>query len=122
MFRRAEAALASRDFREAEGLCRRGLEASPKDLRFAALLALVEARKPETAASMTLADCIATLDDVIGQDGTCERAFYYRALLHKQIKRDAFAARDFRRAAELDPDNADAVREMMAHERRMRMP
>jgi tetratricopeptide (TPR) repeat protein len=45
----------------------------------------------------------------------CERAYFYRGMLLKKVDNFNAAVKDFRKAAELNPRNTDAMREVRLH-------
>ena len=65
-------------------------------------------------------DLIKTLDDVVQKEPRFERALYYRGVLLKRAGRVDKAIRDFRMAAQLNPKNLDAIREVRLYEMRKR--
>ena len=60
------------------------------------------------------------LDGVLTKEPRYERALFYRGMLLKRAGRGDKAIRDFRLAAEINPRNLDAVREVRLHEMRKR--
>ncbi len=118
LFERAEACVARREMTEAEALCRKARDLAPGEGRYLALLGWIEARRP--MAPLPASEAIRVLDEAIALDGKCARAFYYRALLHKQLRHDTQALRDLHRAVELDHGFAEAVKELLLLERRGR--
>ena len=65
-------------------------------------------------------DLITMLDEVLRGDPRYERALFYRGMLLKRSGRGEKALRDFQLAAELNPRNLDAQREVRLHEMRTR--
>jgi tetratricopeptide (TPR) repeat protein len=65
-------------------------------------------------------DLIRTLDGVIAKEPRYEKALFYRGSLLKRSGRNDKAIRDFRLAAEINPKNIDAVREVRLYEMRKR--
>jgi hypothetical protein len=55
---------------------------------------------------------IAALDRVVAGDPNCVRAFYYRSKLHGRSGNIDDAVRDLRRVVRLDPEHADALRDL----------
>ncbi len=117
-FQKAEICLRRQDFAQAEALCRRAHAAEPKQPEYLALLAWLESMKPESQGAAATLACIAKLDQAILWNDRCERAYFYRGMLHKRLSNVNVAVRDFKRAAELNPRNIDAVREVRLHEMR----
>jgi curved DNA-binding protein CbpA len=117
-FQKAEFFLRRGDLREAEALCRKAIEADPKPAEYLAMRAWLESLKPENQAPKPTADRIAMLDTAIATNERLERAYFYRGMLYKRIGNHHAAVRDFRQAAELNPRNLDAVREVRLFEMR----
>jgi len=117
-FQKAEIYLKRNDVAQAEMLCRKAHDADPKQPDYLALLAWIEAQKPENQAPKATIERIVMLDRAVAMSSNCEKAFFYRAMLHKRLGNDKFAARDFRKAAELNPRNLDATREVRLFEMR----
>jgi tetratricopeptide (TPR) repeat protein len=117
-FQKAEFFLRRGDLREAEALCRKALDADPKPAEYLAMRAWLEALKPENQAPKPTADRIAMLDAAIAANERLERAYFYRGMLYKRLGNHHAATRDFRQAAELNPRNLDAVREVRLYEMR----
>jgi tetratricopeptide (TPR) repeat protein len=65
-------------------------------------------------------DLIKHLDVILAKEQQFERALYYRGVLLKRSGRLDRALRDFRLAAQLNPKNLDAVREVRLFEMRQR--
>ena len=74
--------------------------------------------KPEGQTTSGAQGAIKLLDRAVGLSARCERAYFYRGQLHKRLGNAQLAMRDFRKAAELNPRNIDAVREVRLHEMR----
>jgi curved DNA-binding protein CbpA len=117
-FQKAEVCLKRNDTAQAEALCRKAHEADPEQPDYLAMLAWLEALKPDKQSPEATRASIAMLDKAIGLSEKCERAFFYRGLLQKRLGNHPLAARDFRMAAELNPRNIDAVREVRLYEMR----
>jgi tetratricopeptide (TPR) repeat protein len=117
-FQKAEICLRRSDLTQAEALCRKANEADPKQPEYLALLAWLESMKPENQSPAATQTCIAKLDQALAVNDRCERAYFYRGMLNKRVGNAAGAVRDFRRAAELNPRNIDAVREVRLFEMR----
>jgi tetratricopeptide (TPR) repeat protein len=109
-FQKADACLKRSDFAQAEVLVKRALAADPGQADYIALAAWLESMRAETPQA-TL-ECIAQLDRAVVKNPNCERALFYRGLLHKKMQDHTNAARDFRKAVELNPRNIDAAREV----------
>lgn len=117
-FQKAEFFLRRGDLKEAEILCRKAHNADSKPAEYLAMLAWLEALKPENQGPKPTQERIAMLDSAIGANERLERAYFYRGMLYKRLANHHAAARDFRRAAELNPRNLDAVREVRLFEMR----
>ena len=65
-------------------------------------------------------DLIGMLDEVLRGDPQYEKALFYRGTLLKRAGKMDKAIRDFRLAADLNPKNIDAVREVRLYEMRKR--
>ena len=111
-FQKGEVFVRKRDFEKAEKHARRAYENDPEQPDHIALFAWVFANQPERYAKRDFAEPLALLDQAIRMQAKCERAYYYRAMLNKLLGKEAQAIRDFRVAADLNPRNIDAVREV----------
>jgi hypothetical protein len=49
----------------------------------------------------------------------CERAYVYRATLYKRMNKPDKAYLDFKMAAEVNPKNIDAAREVILYKKRL---
>jgi curved DNA-binding protein CbpA len=117
-FQKAEVFLKKNDLVRAELFCARALDADPQP-DYLALLAWLESLKPENQTEQATLARVAKLDRAVAQSkDRCERAFFYRGMLYKKLQNTAAAVRDFRRAAELNPRNLDAIREVRLYELR----
>src|SRR4029079_3433685 len=58
---------------------------------------------------------IAVLDKCIRTNGNSERAYFWRGMLFKRIDDIPKALKDFKKAADLNPRNLDAMREVRLH-------
>jgi len=117
-FQKAEVCLRRNDLVQAEVLCRNAHEADPTQSEYLAMLAWLFAQKPESQSPAKTAECIQMLDRAISMNTRCERAYFWRGLLQKRIGKADSAVRDFRRAADLNPRNIDAAREVRLHRMR----
>ena len=117
-FQKAEFFLRRGDLKEAEALCRKAHDADPKPAEYLTMLAWLEAMKPENQAPKPTLERIAMLDLAIVTNPRLERAYFYRGMLYKRLGNQHAAARDFREAADLNPRNLDAVREVRLFEMR----
>ncbi len=117
-FQRAEIFMKRNDLAQAEILCRKAYEADKQQADYLALLAWLESMKPENQTPKGSLERIAMLDRAVQLNQNCERAYFYRGMLHKKLSNAPSAMRDFRRAAELNPRNVDAAREVRLFEMR----
>jgi tetratricopeptide (TPR) repeat protein len=111
-FQKADICLKRQDLAQAETYCRQAHKQDPTQAEYLALLAWVEALKPANQTPQATLARIEMLDKAIGMNSRCERAFFYRGMLHKRLSNDAKAYKDFKVSAELNPRNIDAVREV----------
>jgi Tfp pilus assembly protein PilF len=100
------------DVAQAEALCRKAHQADPKQADYLALLAWIESQKPDNQSGPATLARIGMLDTAVTLNEKCERAYYYRAMLHKRLANERDAFRDFKKASDLNPRNLDAVREV----------
>ena len=85
---------------------------------YLATLAWLDAQKPEwLSREKTLEKCL-VLERCIQKNSNCERAYFYRGLLYKRAGEASKAMKDFKKAAELNPRNLDAMREVRLHNMR----
>jgi tetratricopeptide (TPR) repeat protein len=85
---------------------------------YLATLAWLDAQKPEwLSREKTLEKCL-VLERCIQKNQHCERAYFYRGMLYKRAGESSKALKDFKRAAELNPRNLDAMREVRLHKMR----
>ncbi len=114
--KKAEVLLKKNDLAAAERHLRRAVQLVPGNVTAQALLVWVQVKPTSTPAELT--KLVADLDRVIRLDETSERALFFRAQLRKRIGRDAEAHSDFVRAAALDKNNIDALREVRLYNMR----
>ncbi|WP_437781860.1 DnaJ domain-containing protein [Sorangium sp. So ce1097] len=126
-FQKAEVLLKKNDLMGAEIRARRALNADPEQPEYLTLFAWIQAQRrgeppalAEGATSAHYDDLIQTLDAVLQREPRYERALFYRGMLLKRSGRIDKAIRDFRLAAELNPKNLDAIREVRVQEMRSR--
>jgi len=126
-FQKAEILLKKNDLSGAEVLALRAFTADPEQPEYITLLVWIQSQRRadpqparEGAQSTHLDDLIAKLDGVLEKDPRYERALYYRGILHKRAGRIDESIRDFRLAAEINPRNIDAAREVRIYEMRRR--
>jgi curved DNA-binding protein CbpA len=117
-FQKAEVFAKKRDFAKAEELAERAMNADPDQADYIALYAWAKANRPERMAAKDFGESISLLSNAIAKEPRCERARFYRGTLLKMIGKEKAAIADFREAAELNPRNIDAVREVRLYEMR----
>jgi curved DNA-binding protein CbpA len=115
---KAEVLLKRGDLASAERLVAHAVELDPDHADYAALLAWVRAQRSQAA--IELVEATKLLDRAIGRDPDNDRALYFRGAIYKRLGRSAEALRDFRAAAEINPRNVDAVREVRLFHMRAR--
>ena len=118
-FQKAEVCFKRNDLVQAESFCRRALASDATQADYHALLAWIVSLKPENQSTEKTLECIRMLDEAVFISERCEKAFYWRGLLHKRVGRNDAAVRDFKRATDLNPHNIDAAREVRLHQLRM---
>ncbi|WP_437757274.1 DnaJ domain-containing protein [Sorangium sp. So ce1389] len=126
-FQKAEVLLKKNDLVGAEIRARRALAEDPEQPEYVTLLVWIQAQRrgeppalAEGATSAHYDDLIQTLDAVLQKEPRYERALFYRGMLLKRSGRADNAIRDFRLAAEINPKNLDAIREVRVQEMRSR--
>jgi curved DNA-binding protein CbpA len=117
-FQKAEICLKRNDFKLAEELCRKALAVDPKQADYIAMMAWLDAQKPNRQDAAATQQQIAALTQAIGYSQACEKAFFYRGILAKRLGQEAQAIKDFKRAFELNPRNVDAQREIRLYNMR----
>ena len=85
---------------------------------YLATLAWLDAQKPEWLSREKTLEKALLLDRCIQKNPNCERAYFYRGLLYKRAEEPNKALKDFKKAAELNPRNLDAMREVRLHNMR----
>ena len=108
-FRKAEVLLKKNDAAGAENHLRRAVSLAPGNVEYQVLLVWLQV-KPDTPV-VRLRALVAELDALIAR-ATSERAYLYRGQLRKRLDLLKEANADFVRAAELNPNNVDAAREI----------
>ena len=118
LFQKAEIMFKRNDLTGAEQLVRRANELDPKQAEYLALLTWIEATKPGATSDSQTHKFIDALSQAIDQNENCERAYFYRAMLHKRLGNTSAAMRDFRTVVEQNPRNVDAQRELRLYNMR----
>lgn len=114
-FQKAEVCFKRNDMAQAEALCRKALELDDTQPDYHALLAWLIAMKPESQSAEATYACIKMLDKAISLSNRCEKAYFWRGMLHKRLGKTDVALKDFKRVADMNPRNIDAVREVRLH-------
>jgi hypothetical protein len=117
-FQKAEVCFKRQDFAQAEQFCRKALKADPTQPDYHAMHAWLLSLKPEYQAPDKVIECIQELDAAIALSDRCERAFFWRGMLHKRLGKHLMAQRDFKRTVEINPRNIDAAREVRLYQMR----
>ncbi len=117
-FQKAEVFVKKHDFEKAEALAQRAMEGDPEQPDYMALYAWALANRRERMASKDFGEPLTLLNRAIALEPRCERARFYRGTLLKMTGKQQAAIADFRQAAELNPRNIDAVREVRLWEMR----
>lgn len=115
--KKAEVLFKKNDLAGAEQHLRRAVQLAPASSEYQAMLVWVLASKPDCTRAR-VAELVADLSRIIARDDTCANAYFFRGQLRKRIDQAKEAASDFARAAELDPKNVDAAREVRLTEMR----
>jgi tetratricopeptide (TPR) repeat protein len=111
-FQKAEVCFKRNDLVQAERWCRKASEADPTQPHYRALLAWLIALKPENQSPDKTLEAIRSLDAAIQANDKGEAAYVWRGMLYKRLGKDDVAQRDFQRAANLNPRNIEAAREV----------
>jgi len=110
-FQKAEVLMRRREYTQAMQLLRSAIAKSPDDADYHALYAfLLHLTNPSLPAPFD--DMLRSLDRALKSNPRHERAHFYKGTILKRLKRDGEAVRHFRVAAELNPHNVDAAREV----------
>jgi curved DNA-binding protein CbpA len=125
---KADVLLRKNDLVAAEGYARRAVAADPDQPEFLTVLTWIQAQRrgepPQLVDGQTSShydDLIRILDGVLSKEPEFERALFYRGMLLKRSGRGDIGIRDLRKAAELNPRNIDAVREVRLWNMRKRV-
>jgi curved DNA-binding protein CbpA len=110
-FQKAEVLMRRREYTQAMQLLRSALAKSPDDADYHALHAwILHLTNPSLPAPFD--EMLRSLDRALKSNPRHERAHFYKGTILKRLKRDGEAVRHFRMAAELNPHNVDAAREV----------
>jgi curved DNA-binding protein CbpA len=119
VIREIEQAIAKREFHLAESTARQLVTANAEDCEAQALAAWASTSAGD-GAEETLRAALPLLDRAVNGDRHCERALFYRGVVHKRLGNSAGAFRDFARVVHLNPKHVDAQREVRIFEMRAR--
>ena len=126
-FQKAEVLLKKHDLSGAEMYATHAVQADPEQPEYLTLLVWIQAQRrgepPALVEGRTTSyydDLIRILDGVLSKEPRYERALFFRGMLLKRAGRPEKALRDFRLAADINPRNLDAVREVRLAEMRRR--
>jgi tetratricopeptide (TPR) repeat protein len=114
--RKAEGMLKKNDTAAAERHLRRAVQLAPSNVECQVLLVWLQA-KPDSSVDR-LRGLVVDLDRLIARDPASKRAYYFRGMILKRLDDTKKAMADFARAAELDPQNVDAARELRIYRMR----
>ncbi len=110
-YQKAEVLVRRREYAQAMQLLRSALGKSPDEADYHALYAwILHLTNPGTPAPLD--EMLRSLDRALKENPRHERAHYYKGVVLKRLKRDGEAVRHFRAAAEINPHNVDAAREV----------
>ena len=82
---------------------------------YLATLTWLDAQRPEWLSREKTLEKTFILDRCLKMNPNCERAYFYRGMLYKRAEEPNKALKDFKKAAELNPRNLDAMREIRLH-------
>lgn len=111
-FAKAEHFLKRGDNAEAAKYARLAADGDPERSEHIALVGWLESMGPDKNAAR---DALATMNVALKMDPDSDRALYYRGAILKRLGREDDAIKDFRRAATINPQNIEAVREIRLH-------
>ncbi len=111
-YQKAEVFLRKHDLAKAFKSAQRAYEGDPEQAHHVALYAWILAQQPEAQEAKNFEPSMTLLDQAIKLNPRCEQAFFYRAMLCKQMGKGSAALRDFKTVVELNPRNIEASREV----------
>lgn len=109
-FKKAEVLFKRNENAAAEIHLRRAAQLAPSNVDYQAILIAMKATPAMSADGLRA--ILMDLDRLIARDDKCERAFVERAQIRKRLGLLREANADFVRAADLNPRNVDALREI----------
>lgn len=104
--------------KDAHEIVRRCVFLDDQQADYLATLAWLDAQRPEWLSREKTLEKTMILDRCLKMNPNCERAYFYRGLLYKRAEEPAKALKDFKKAAEINPRNLDAMREVRLHNMR----
>jgi DnaJ domain len=114
-----EQSINKRDFAIAEQIARHLIDLDADDAEAQALAAWAVTQAGE-ATEEVLRAALPRLDKAVQKDTYCERAYFYRGVVHKRLGSSTAAFKDFNRVMQLNPKHVDAQREIRIFEMRAR--
>lgn len=112
--KKADILFKKKDLAGAEEHARNAVRMAPENADAHAFVITIQMAKPGVSKD-DLRRFVAQLDELIKKNEKSERAYFVRGQLKKQLDLGAAAISDFARAAELNPQNVDAAREVRLH-------
>jgi len=112
--KKADILFKKKDFVGAEEHARNAVRMAPDNADAHSFVITIQMAKPGVSKD-DLRRFVAQLDELIKKNEKSERAYFVRGQLKKQLDLGAAAIADFARAAELNPQNVDAAREVRLH-------
>lgn len=114
-FQKAEIFLKRNDIAQATELANKAHALDPEQADYLAMVTWLDAQKPEWIGREKTLEKIAVLDRCLTMNPRSERALFWRGMLYKRIDEVSKAVKDFKKAADLNPRNLDAMREVRLH-------
>jgi tetratricopeptide (TPR) repeat protein len=111
-YQKAEIVLRRNDTAQAYELVSRAHELDPEQVEYLAMMTWLEAQRPEWLGREKTLEKIAVIDRCLKKNPNSERMLFWRGMLYKRIDDGAKAIKDFKKVAELNPRNLDAMREV----------
>jgi tetratricopeptide (TPR) repeat protein len=108
------------ELEQAESLCRRAHSIDPEHPEVLALLAWLEALKPENQTPADQAFRLEILQGAVAKAPRNPNVLFYRGSMYKRFGNMRLALRDFRAVLEIDRAHVDALREVRLHAIRQR--
>jgi tetratricopeptide (TPR) repeat protein len=118
LFQKCDFFLKKNDPAQAEPLARKAYQLDPEQVEYEAVVIWFDAQRPENMGREKTLEKIGVLDRAIKKNGNCERAFFFRGMLHKRIENMKEAMKDFKTVADMNPRNLEAMREIRLYNMR----